>query len=83
MRWPNRLLTDIAAECSHHAGRKVTPRMVKLGLSLRYRSDKGASLDEAVAALGFTRRYGRAVCQLFGLSFRDFTPRNPNNLPLE
>lgn len=87
MKWPSRLLTDIAAEGTYlralRSRSKITVRIVKLGLSLRYRADQGQTLTQAVDELGFTRRYGRAVCQLFNITFPDFAPRNPDNLPLE
>ena len=83
MKWPERLLTDIAAECSHRAERTITVHMVMLGLSLQWRAERGMTLAECVDDLDFTRRYGRAICQLFGLSFPDFQPRTPLNLPLE
>lgn len=83
MKWPERLIGDIAAHCSHLSGRKVTEHTVLLAIGFKARSDKGQTLNEVVNELGFTRRYGRAICQLFAISFADFTPRNPNNLPLE
>ena len=57
MKWPARLLTDIAAECSHRqacfaaengkAQRKITPHRVKLGLAFLYWAGQGKSLDAA------------------------------------
>jgi len=81
--WPDRLLSDIAAHCSHLNGGKITVHTVKLGLTLRYRAHCGMSLDEVVEILGYSRAYGRRIASLFGVEFADFTPANPLNLPLE
>jgi hypothetical protein len=83
MKFPDRLIGEVAAHASFVAGKTVSQHTILLALGFSYRAEKGKSLNEVVAEFGFTRRYGRAIAQLFGITFSDFTPRVPNNLPME
>lgn len=80
MKWPVRTIQEVAVRASGTV--KVTPHRVLLALGFRYRAEKGLTLSEAVEDMGFTRRYGRAVCQQFGIEFPDYDPKNPFPLSL-
>lgn len=83
MKFPDRLIGSVAAHASQIAGFEISEHTILLGLGFKFRAERQMSLDEVVAEFGFTRGYGRRIAAYFSITFPDFAPGNPLNLPLE
>jgi hypothetical protein len=91
MKYPERLISDVAGHASHIAMRRITEHRVLLALGFKFRAEKGMSLTEARADIArqrgllapYSPGYARSIARDFGLAFPDYAPANPLNLPLE
>lgn len=91
MKYPERLIGDVAGHCSHIACRRITEHRVKLALAFKYWAEQGKTMFEARAIIAerrglsepYSSGYARSIARDFGLTFSDYEPGNPLNLPLE